>query len=174
MGRIAKILPPKLIMGMIFQDKDICIKAEKALRRKFGRIDFESKMMNFNHTRYYEKEMGENLLRKFVSFRRLINAERLADIKRFTNKLEWRFSIDARRRINLDPGYLDANKLVLATTKDWAHRIYLKKGIYAELTLHFQNSSFQSWEWTYPDYRTRDYIDIFNQIRKIYLEKDLT
>ncbi len=174
MGSIVKILPVRLIIGMIFADSDLCIEAEKALKRKFGEIDFESKIMNFNHTDYYEKEMGRDLRRKFISFKKLIKPDKLANIKRFTNSLESRFSVNGGRRVNLDPGYLDANKLILATTKDWGHRIYLRYGIYAEVTLHFQNNTFQSWEWTYPDYRIKEYTDIFNQLRKQYLEKDLT
>lgn len=174
MGRITQIRPVKLIVGMIFRDTNLCLQAEKVLEKRFGEADFTSKIMNFNHTSYYEKEMGKSLLRKFISFKRLIKPERLAGIKRFTNKLESHFSLNGHRRINLDPGYLDANKLILATTKDWGHRIYLKKGIYAEVTLHFQNDTFQTWEWTYPDYKTEDYIHIFNYLRKQYLEKDLT
>lgn len=172
MGRITKTQPVKLIVGMIFRNRDLCKAVEGVLRRRFGELDFESKIMNFDHTRYYEKEMGKNLLRKFISFKCLIKPENLANIKRFTNKLESHFSVGRQRQINLDPGYLDANKFVLATTKDWGHRIYLKKGIYAEVTLHFQNNTFQSWEWTYPDYKTEDYIHIFNNLRKQYLEKN--
>lgn len=171
MGSTVKILPVRLIIGMIFGDKELCIEAEKVLEKRFGKIDFESKIMNFNHTSYYGKEMGKNLMREFISFKKLIKPERLANIKRFTNRLESHFSLNGHRRINLDPGYLDTNKLILATTKDWGHRIYLKKGIYAEVTLHFQNNTFQSWEWTYPDYKTKDYIDIFNHLRKQYLEE---
>ncbi|MEE9117709.1 MAG: DUF4416 family protein [Calditrichia bacterium] len=174
MGSMGKVLPVNLIVGMIFRDKELCIRAEKILKKRFGELNFESRIMNFDHTDYYEKEMGNNLRRKFISFKRLIKPERLAGIKRFSNSLETRFSLSGRRRINLDPGYLDANKLVLATTKDWGHRIYLKEGIYAEVTLYFQDNSFQSREWTYPDYKTEEYIHIFNHLRKQYLEKDLT
>lgn len=169
-----KISPVKLITGIIFKDEDLRIEAEKALRRRFGKLDFESKIMDFDYTDHYEQEMGKNLSRKFISFKRLIKPEKLAGIKRFTNSLESRFSLDGKRKINLDPGYLDANKLVLATTKDWGHRIYLRKGIYAEVTLYFQNKTFKGWEWTYPDYKGEDYICIFNALRKEYLEKRLT
>lgn len=171
MGKIRKVSPVKLITGIIFKDEDLRIEAEKALRRRFGQLDFESEIMNFDYTDHYEQEMGKNLSRKFISFKRLIKPEKLAGIKRFTNNLESRFSLGGKRKINLDPGYLDANKLVLATTKDWGHRIYLGKGIYAEVTLYFQNKTFKSWEWTYPDYRGEDYIRIFNALRKDYLER---
>ncbi len=171
MGTIMKVSPVKLITGIIFKDEDLRIEAEKILRKRFGQLDFESEIMDFDYTDHYEKEMGKKLSRKFISFKRLIKPERLAGIKRFTNSLESRFSSGGRRKINLDPGYLDANKLVLATTKDWGHRIYLRKGIYAEVTLYFQNKTFKSWEWTYPDYRGEAYIRIFNALRKDYLKR---
>ena len=81
------------------------------------------------------------------------------------------FKDTKNRRINLDPGYVSASKMVLASTKDHAHRIYLGKGIFAEITLRYYQKTFQPWEWTYPDYRTQEYIDLFNQIRKIYMQQ---
>ena len=75
------------------------------------------------------------------------------------------------RIINIDPGYLDLSKLILASTKDYKHRIYLTKGIYAEVTLFYQDKTFCPWEWTYPDYKTGEYIEIFNRIRQIYAEQ---
>ena len=90
-------------------------------------------------------------------------------IKLYTHRLEKKFLAAKLRQINIDPGYLDLAKLVLATTKDYAHRVFLRKGIFAEITLSFRGDSFGANDWTYPDYRTQEYIDIFNQIRKLYL-----
>ena len=168
MGKTKKHTPVKLIVGFIFQEKTILKKAEAALRRNFGKIDFQSETLVFNHTDYYKKEFGNNLLRKFISFQKLVNPETLAEIKLSTNKIEENFSKSGLRRINIDPGDLDLSKLVLATTKDYSHRIYLKKGIYAEVTLFFKSKRFQPWPWTYPDYRTGEYAGIFNEIRNIY------
>ena len=78
---------------------------------------------------------------------------------------------EKKRRINIDPGYINAGKLVLATTKDWQHRLYLGEGIYGEVTLRFKGVSFSVWEWTYPDYQTADYIEIFNLIRELFMRK---
>jgi len=93
-------------------------------------------------TDYYSRELGENLGRKFLGFERLIDPERLAGIKSFTNRLEGKFSEGGARRINLDPGYLDSAKLVLPTTKNRDHRIYIGQGIFAEVTLHFRSKGF--------------------------------
>ncbi|MBU2221656.1 MAG: DUF4416 family protein, partial [Candidatus Omnitrophica bacterium] len=108
------------------------------------------------------------LKRKFISFKKLIPPDQLSAIKITTNKIEDRLSSKNLRRINIDPGYLDLAKLVLATTKDYNHRIYLSKGIFAEITLTYQGKSFRPWNWTYRDYQSQEYIAIFNQIREIY------
>jgi hypothetical protein len=161
-------LPVKLITGFIFNDNDYFLAAVKILERKFGETDFQSQVLPFIYTDYYKQELGEGLKRSFVGFRRLIRPEHLPGIKIFTNKLEQRLSRKKKRRINIDPGYLDHSKLILATTKDYSHRIYLSRGIFAEVTLSFQNRTFAPRDWTYPDYKTDAYIKIFNQIREIY------
>lgn len=158
-------------MGMISGEANLFDKAEKRLSQKFGLIDFESPILSFQHTHYYESEMGSDLKRKFISFQGLIDSAEIADIKLFTNQLERDFlRPDTHdRRINLDPGYLTLSKLVLVSTKDHQHRIYLGKGIYAEVTLRYRKGKgFEPWEWTYPDYRTREYLEIFNWLRGTY------
>lgn len=170
MGKIIKHNPKvKLIIGFIYQDEAVFISTKDKLKRKFGKIDFESLAINFNYTNYYEAEMGKELKRKFISFSKLIPIQRLYCIKLYSNRLETKFLSAKNRQINIDPGYLDSAKLVLASTKDYAHRIFLQKGIFAEITLSFRNNSFSSNDWTYPDYRSKEYIDIFNQIRKLYV-----
>jgi len=159
----------KLFFGFISNDKNLFLKTEQILARKFGLIDYSSEILPFNYTDYYNQELGENLQRKFISTARLIRPESLADIKIFTNKIETKFSAQNKRRINIDPGYLSNGKLVLATTKDYSHRVYLKRGILAKVELFYQNGSFQPWQWTYPDYKTKDYIEIFNNLYKVYL-----
>lgn len=165
MGQIIKTPPVKLIVGLIFKEESRLSKAESALIRSFGRIDFQSSIMDFNYTDYYEKEFGKGLKRKIISFSKLVDPARITNIKIKTNKIEERLSNSKRRTVNIDPGYLDLSKLVLATTKDFAHRIYLNNGIYAEITLSYRGNTFRPCEWTYPDYRTAEYIKIFNQIR---------
>jgi hypothetical protein len=173
MGEIKKHPPVKLIMGMITSHRELFQSVESPLSQAFGIIDFRSEVIPFDYTDYYADEMGTDLLRKFISFEKLIQPEELVDIKISTNRLEKSFLYlgSDRRRINLDPGYVSAAKLVLASTKDHIHRVYLQKGIYAETTLRMENRSFRPWQWTYPDYRSDKYIAIFNQIRRIYMEQ---
>lgn len=168
MGKTTRQRPVKLIAGFIFNKPEFFEKAKIILKKNFGQIDFESEPLVFNHTSYYEKEFGKGLQRSFVSFKKLIPAQDLPRIKITTNKIEKQFSVKGFRLINIDPGYLDLSKLVLATTKDYKHRIYLNKGIFAEVTLVYQDKSFNAWEWTYPDYKTEEYKAIFNRIREIY------
>ncbi len=172
MGKVKLPAPVKLVVGMISAKVELFHQVEAILSRRFGDIDFESELIPFTHTDYYDTEIGGNLKRKFISFKELIKPEDIADIKIFTNDLEKKFLYagSGRRRINLDPGYLEAAKLVLATTKNHQHRIYLGKGIYGEVTLRYTKKSFQPWEWTYPDYRSAKYLQIFNTIRELYQE----
>jgi hypothetical protein len=171
MGQIKKLFPVKLVIGFIFKEENTLNKAKFFLERRFGKIDFESQVLNFTHTDYYEKEFGLNLKRKFVSFKKLIPPQDLTKIKLITNQIENKLSKGGCRLINIDPGYLDLAKLILASTKDYSHRIYLNRGIYAEVTLFYQNKTFKPREWTYPDYKTDAYIDIFNQLRQIYIKQ---
>jgi hypothetical protein len=172
MAKTKKPLPVKLIMGMLSQNVEFFDRVTQILVEKFGALDFKSSLFNFNKTDYYEEEMGKNLKRRFLSFYKLIEPRDLAEIKLFTNSVEEQFSISKdkpSRIINLDPGYLDCTKLVLASTKDSPNRIYLEKGIYGEITLYFSQGTFRARPWTFPDYQTGEYIELFNQIRKLYI-----
>lgn len=168
MGIIKKAHPVKLIAGLIFKEKDVLQSALALLERHFGKTDFESLALPFIYTDYYQKEMGGGLTRKFFSFKTLIMPQRLAAIKIITDKIEKKIMRAGCRLINIDPGYIELSKLVLASTKNFSHRIYLDKGIYADLTLIFKNKTFYPLDWTFPDYRSQEYISILNQIREIY------
>ncbi len=125
------------------------------LQKHFGDILLSSPLWDFSSfTNYYKEEMGENLDRRFFVFDKLIYPIELAEIKIFTNSLESSFSINGRRQFNIDPGFLSHNKLLLATTKNHYHRIYLKRGIYVELTMSFVHNKWVGFNWTYPDYRS--------------------
>lgn len=169
MGRIGQPLPVKLIVPMFSGDETLFQVAESQLRELFGPVDYRSGPLPFEHTSYYIPEFGLSLLRNFVAFRELIDPSSLADIKLSTNALERALAEEGNRRINLDPGYISQSKLVLATTKNHIHRIYLGRGIYAEVTLHYRNKAFRPSEWTYPDYRTEEYLAIFEEIRRVYI-----
>lgn len=163
--------PAKLFMSLIFSEDIVIKEAIKDLVSLYGEIDFISERLVFNFTDYYYREMGENLYRHFITFKNLILMERLPDIKNETNMLEMKYSLpNGNRRLNIDPGYICLSHVILATTKGYSHRPYLRSGIYADLTLIFRNKSFQPLEWTYPDYRKEDIIGLFNRFRKVYLE----
>jgi len=161
----------KLVVGLLSKDVEAMKRAEKMLSGMFGRTDLETGVMDFTHSDYYTKEMGSPLKRKFLSFQKLLDPRDIYKVKLKTNLLEKKFTVSGRRTVNIDPGYLDLAKLVLFSTKDYTHRIYLNKGIFAEATLFYKDKSFNAWPWTYPDYRSSPYIDIFNSIRELYIKE---
>ena len=170
MGKPKEPKPAKLFMGLITSEDDIFQKGVEDLRLSFGEIDFASEKFSFNFTDYYTREMGHPLSRHFITFQPLISIPLLPDIKQTTNCLEEKYAHpDGNRRINIDPGYLCLAHVVLATTKGYAHRPYLRGGIYADLTLMYRNKSYQPLEWTYPDYRQTEIIELFNRFRRKYL-----
>jgi hypothetical protein len=176
MGSIKPPLPAKLILGMLACQPDLFNQAVDRLVMQFGEIDSESPIFPFEHTAYYSAEMGQRLKREWVSFEQLISQDSLPRIKLLTNELEGEFADyqadTSKRRINLDPGYLTDSKLVLATTKDYTHRLYLEQGIYGEVTLHYSRpSGWQPFDWTYPDYRQPGSLEFFKQVRQIYLKQ---
>lgn len=157
MGRLRSAAHVKYVVGLLSSDPDLLRRARQLLSRYFGRIDIESPPWPFDYTDYYTAEMGPNLQRGFLSFEALLPPERLVEMKRETNLLEQRLAEDVLdpqipRPVNLDPGYLDLGKLVLASTKDASHRIYLGEGICAEVTLTYVHGHWQTLPWTYPDY----------------------
>lgn len=160
--------PVKLFCGLIYAQEEAARLAENLLASSFGLPDLRSGPFLFNHTRYYEREMGAPLYRLFLGFQRLVDPGELAEIKTHTNRLEKRLSLQGRRSVNLDPGYLTLSKVVLATTKDYGHRVYLKEGIYAEVTLRFEQGAFHPLPWTYPDYRQENYLRFFSALRGSY------
>jgi len=169
MGQIKEPKPVKLISSLFTAELELLEAACNRLSEIFGPIDYESDLLPFDHTRYYAAEFGEGLMRRIIAFAELIDPGRLAEIKRLTNNLEMVWAREGKRRINLDPGYVSLAKLVLATTKNHGHRVYLGQGIYAEVTLRYRDKTFRPWEWTYPDYASPPYIAIFNHIRELYL-----
>ena len=158
----------KFICGFIYAREGSYQQTRHVLERKFGPIDYESEKIDFSFTDYYQPEMGSGLKRCFISFKKLRSPEQFISIKLFCIKLEKKFAFKGKRSINIDPGYVNEAKLVLTTTKDFSHRIYLGKGIFAEVTLKFKEGSFQHSLTTFPDYRTDLYKDIFKAIRKAY------
>jgi hypothetical protein len=167
--------PVKLLVALLSADPALHTLAVTQLEQFYGPADVGSEVLPWNTTNYYRAEMGENLLRKFVTFQRLISPEELVRIKLETNSLELSLSSasspESPRRVNLDPGYLDVTKLVLASTKNQAHRIYLSQGIYAEVTLLYHHGAFHPFVYTYTDYRWPETHTFLRKVRTRYLEQ---
>lgn len=144
--------------------------ARRRAEQAWGPLGPVSPIFDFTETDYYRLTMGEGLKKQFLALERPFDPAELAEIKLATNAWEAEYTGEAGhaepRPLNLDPGYLTPAKLVLASTKDHSHRIYLSRGIYAEVTLHYQSGAWQPREWTYPDYRRADFHEYFLQLRR--------
>lgn len=162
--------PAKLVIGCIMNDKTAIETLFPLLEENFGPVDMISRWLDFAYTDYYYKEMGAPLYRKVFVFKELIAQEDLALIKETTNELEKRFTTDGARSINLDPGYLVSSRFILATGKEYSHRIYIGRKIYADLTLMYsKKEGFKTLDWTYPDYASQSMISFLSKVRDKYL-----
>jgi hypothetical protein len=162
--------PAKLLIGVFTRKQELMTAVAAELMNRFGPIDLVSPLFPFDFTTYYEKEMGTSLSRRIFVFKSLIQQEALADIKLRTNEIEQIFAVDDKRQVNIDPGYLLMERLVLATGKNFAHRIYIGRGIYADLALIYQKNDYQPLPWTYPDYAHDDIRRFLALVRNKYLE----
>jgi hypothetical protein len=164
-------------MGMLSSEPELFAECEGILKAEYGEFDLASDTMPWEITDYYQEEMGTRIFRRFVFFEDLIDPANLSRVKLFTNEIEDRFktgaSSSSRRRINIDPGYVTEAKVVLASTKDFSHRIYIGGNIYAEVTLSFNSKtrSFSTLDHTYFDFRTETYKKLFNSARDLLRKK---
>ncbi|MBI5970715.1 MAG: DUF4416 family protein [Deltaproteobacteria bacterium] len=161
----------KLAVSLVAADEGLFMRAIEALSSRFGQMDFLSETSPFDRTDYYEEEFGGGLKRRFVSFEDLVPPDGggLAQIKLFTNGVEDEFlAPGGKRRINIDPGIVSLERFVLATCKNFTHRIYLKDGVWADLTLIYTARGFKDLPWTYPDYRVDVMKSWLRQIRARY------
>ena len=167
--------PVKLIIGILAANNQCLHTAIDFLTDKYGRLDFTSDVWPFEKTDYYKEQTGLRILRRFISIEKLIGPGKLAKIKHQTNKLEQKLAralaMPLPRPVNLDPGIIEPSKLVLATTKNYSHRIYIGKKMYAEVTLIFDKGKWRALEHTYPDYRQECYFDYFEKVRQRLLEQ---
>jgi len=183
MGMIRSPRPVLLLLAAFGCDPESLAWSRRAAERAWGPIALCSPVFDFQETDYYRATMGDALKKSFFVFQRRIDPARLAEIKCQTNAWENEYRETGRednttrhveRPLNLDPGYLTEAKLVLASTKDHAHRIYLSQGIYAEVTLRFRSGHWQPWDWTYPDYRRSDYQQFFTACRDYLRDRGKT
>jgi hypothetical protein len=167
------ILPPKsalLLIAVSSRYDEALGWAEQRTCREYGALRLKSAAFDFHETDYYQSTMGTELKKQFLVMDEPINPGDLPRIKHATNAMEREYAELHRhsesRPINLDPGYVTLAKLILASTKDHAHRIYLADGIYAEVTLNYRSKRWQACDWTYPDYRRADFQDFFTKCRQ--------
>jgi hypothetical protein len=161
----------KPFMGILTSIPETVPKAEEQLTALFGPVDSRSEPFLFDLTHYYDDAMGTPIYRYFLSFAALINPSTIANIKIKTNDIESGFAREypqVQRPINLDPGYVELSKIVLASTKNFYHRILVSEGIYAEVTLHFEKGEWRSFPWTFPDFKTDRYHPYFLSLRDMY------
>jgi len=160
--------PVKLIIGVLYSDEGLFAEAEQRLIERYGALDFKSQVFPFEVSDYYVPEMGASIQRLFLSFVRLISPGDLAAVKIRCNGVENELAVSGRRRVNLDPGYMDYDKVVLASAKYNAHKIYLSDGIYADLTLRYQKGRFHPSPYCFPDFKSGEYDKVMNHIRALY------
>jgi hypothetical protein len=160
MGTIRSSYPVKFFVSILTSIPSALKTAEERLEARYGPVELRSEPFPFDQTHYYDREMGSPIQRVFLVFPGLISATQLPDRKIETNRLEHQIAAEysqVPRPVNLDPGYLDQAKVVLASTKDFSHRLLVSEGIYAEVTLYFQGGEWRSWPWTFPDFRAGQY-----------------
>ncbi len=166
---LSKPHPVKLFVGMLAHDVSLLNELKERLKEIYGPSDMESPVWPWKHTDYYLKEMGAGLKKQFVFFQKLINIGSISEIKLRTVELEKQYLNDSNgRKINLDPGYLDSARVILVSTKDFSHRIYIGKGIYGEVTLIYSGNNYQTLPYTYPDFKTKKCFDTFKKARESY------
>jgi len=168
MGIIKDFFPEKLVVGVLISHLPLKDTLINLLKKSFGPTDYESELLDFSFSSYYNTEMGTPVKRFFLSFKELISPDSLASVKVQTNTVEQGLAERGKRRVNLDPGMLCRSRFILASTKDSSHRIPLGQGIYGEITLMYERGSFRAVEWTYPDYRSAAYLHILNAVRNLY------
>lgn len=171
MGTVKPFCREKLIIGVLFSAEYLRDQLLYRLNSVFGKSDFVSANIDFRSTHYYDEEIGTPIKRFFVSFMSLRSPASLASVKQITNGIEEDLSCDGKRKVNLDPGFLSLSRFVLASTKESAHRIPLREGIYAEVTLMYERGAFRPLAWTYPDYRTDEYLAILKRVRELYKQQ---
>jgi hypothetical protein len=163
--------PVKLFVVTLHSDRKLLDSALNQFKVEWGDTDFQSEDFEFDETNYYEQEMGKGLHRRFYSFQELISPDRIVEAKLHCNVIEEELMVDGKRRVNLDAGYLDTYKVVLASAKFGGQKIYLRDGIYADMTLTMYKGKWESFIWGFPDFKSRKYDDVLCKIRDLYKDQ---
>ncbi|MFP3984053.1 MAG: DUF4416 family protein [Desulfurivibrionaceae bacterium] len=163
--------PVKYFIAVLFSSPDLLSLARNVLQENWGKMDLEGDPRLFEVTDYYQAEMGGTLYRSIISFKDLMNPAEIVERKLRCNDLEDTLALENKRRVNLDAGYLDHNKVVLASAKAAGQKIYLGRGIYADLAGRYRSGRYQPFEWSFPDFKDGRYDRELLLIRKEYLRQ---
>ena len=163
--------PMKYFTAILFRTPEALEAGKQAIKSVWGALDFEGADHHFDVTAYYAPEMGDPLYRRLVSFETLLPPTVSAEMKLRCNAIEDTLACEGKRIVNLDAGYLDNNKVVLASAKGAGQKIYLDKGIYADFVGRYKGGRYQPFDWTFPDFRDGRYDQELMTMRRIYLEQ---
>lgn len=166
MGGVKTAEPALMFAALFSSDKRLLEKGASGLSGNGEDTLCSSGIFEFSETDYYREEMGSPLFKQLFLFPGIFDPGKISETKLLSNRFEQTFSVRKKRKVNIDPGYITLTKVVLATTKNYSHRIYVGKGIYAEITLAWQKGAFSPNPWTYPDYKRPEVIDFFNAARE--------
>ena len=166
-----QLLKVKLVAAVLHQTEGALAEAYQWLEKTFSRIDIKGNYFPFQVSDYYEPEMGANLKRGIISFEELIHPGKLAENKLKTRELEQRLAEDGNRQVNIDIGYLDMYKVVLASFKGRSNKIYMSEGIWADIVLVFEKGDFTTLNWGFPDFKSGIYNETLLSIRNRYKEQ---
>jgi hypothetical protein len=163
--------PPVLvILGLLSNQPGLICEAAERLAEPWGGIDLWGEPQPFDHTPYYEKEMGSELQRRFCCLTGLMAPERLVELKQKAWEVEQLYIVAGNRQVNLDPGTLDATKVVLASFKPGPQKLYLGSGVWADMVSFYTNRAFRPLLWTFPDLREGPHLELFAHARRRYKE----
>jgi hypothetical protein len=171
MGTAGSYTLVKWFVGVLSTEPSVHEQLFEQLKQRFGDIEQVTDPVPFTFTQYYHEEMGGEPQRFFIVFKDLVDPSRLADGKIYTNQIEQQYTVSGKRRINLDPGLVSSENVILATTKNRSHRIPLHDGLYGEVTLLYRNRTYQALPWTYADFASPEWISFFCTIRRNYREQ---
>ncbi len=162
-------VPPKakLFISILYSSDESLNAAEKCLNKKYGPVEKRTDPIPFDHNENFD-EIGPDLKKKFILFKKLIRREDIVNIKLFTNKTEEKLSEPNHRTLNIDPGYITLSNVFIASCKEFYHRTYMGRGVYLENEYRYASKKFIFWDWTYPEYKKKEYLDFFYAARKMY------
>ncbi len=163
--------PAGLLISVIYREEEDFERTFRKISDQIGKIGFGSGPFPFDRTEYYAKEMGAPLFRRFLLLADVVGRDELVQAKIAAESIEDEFRQNGNRTVNIDPGLLSEESVVLATGKAYSHRIYLRDGVFADLTLVFEKGEYRPLPWTYPDLASPEIRTYLTMLRTIIREE---